>query len=132
MFELFENLIRKQDYFGAGTILSLLGSMLAPPKDPKPPGFYNSQVRVIPGEGCLHVFVVCDDRKTFDDLPGSEPSYTDNDSVRLYSKVLDLAPVTHRVRDVITIHIIYTSDIEVVPLQGFEEFEQEEMSSWSH
>lgn len=132
MFELFENLIRKQDYFGAGTILSLVGSMLAPPQDPKPPGFYNSQVRVIPGEGCLHVFVLCDDRKTFDDLPGSEATFSDSEDVRLYSKVLDLTPVTHRVRDVITVHIIYTTDILAARLESFEDLEDPEVASWSH
>lgn len=112
MFDLFEKFMKDRDYFGAGSILTLVGNLLTPAADPHPPGFYNAQVRVVPMDDCVHIFVACDTRETFDSLPGSIPIADDGQGVRLYSKRLNLHNVTDTEHRPMIIHAIYTVMVE--------------------
>ena len=114
MFELFEKFMKDRDYFGAGSILTLVGNLLTPAADPKPPGFYNAQVRVVPMDDCVHIFVACDSRDTFDSLPGSIPVADDGQGVRLYSKRLNLHNVADPEHRPMVIHAMHTVALESI------------------
>ena len=91
MFEQLENLLHTGSYLAAGRILTPIGRMTLPSPKPAPEGFKNAQVRVIPMNDVLHVFVSVDRLKDFYDLPGAVPCVEDMGTVDLHSKWMHLA-----------------------------------------
>lgn len=115
MFELFEKLLFEKDYFGAGAILSKLGGMLRPATDPLPEGFYNAQVRIIPLEDCLHIFMVFDSEGDFKALPGDLTECVHQGGTKLYTKAVQLSELWNlQYSHGIILHFMHCKEIELI------------------
>jgi hypothetical protein len=110
MFELFDSLINKRDYFKAGSVLSSLGSMFTNKIDPVlPGGFQNAQVQIVSLDKVLHVFLVLDTPEDWWAAPGDTLPTQDYEGFKMLCKNLELPPVwdTEQYNRVISIHFLY-------------------------
>jgi hypothetical protein len=113
MFELFDKLVTNRNYFAAGEILSGLGNILTPPADDRPKGFSNAQVHVVPMDDCLHIFMVLDEIKDFNALPGDLTECTDHETLTMLSKNVQLGELwaPQYARGVL-LHFLYVHDAQ--------------------
>ena len=114
MFEMFERMLRNRQYFGAGSILSKLGDMLPRPTE-RPDGFFDAQVRVVPLDNCMHIFVLLGHRDDFWALPGDMVSCKHRDGYKLLTKTAHLSDLySPDCSTPVTLHFLYAYEAEQV------------------
>ena len=111
MFEQFESLLSKRNYSDAGQILSVLGAMVGAKHDRAPTGFYDAQVRVVPMDACIHIFVLLTNKEAFWQLPGDRVISTQENGHTVISKQVTLSDLfSPDCRTPMRLHFLYTCE----------------------
>lgn len=111
MFEQFESLLSKRNYSDAGQILSALGAMVSPKRDHAPAGFYDAQVRVVPMDACIHIFILLTEKDAFWQLPGDRVISTQENGHTVISKQITLSDLfSPDCRTPMRLHFLHTCE----------------------